>query len=290
MKILVTGSEGFLGSEIINALSKRKISIFGLSKNKKKNKNNKYKLINSNLLNLEKNSQIFKNNKFDMLIHCAWYTNPKDYLHSKKNTEWLKASKKLIDEFYRYGGKQFIGIGTNAEFNTSNKKNKVFEKKFSKGAETLYGKSKSKLNNYLLSKYKNAKWIRIFWLFGKNEKKERFLKNMISMFRKNKNFFLEYPSIKRDYISTEQAAKLIVDIIFKKKNGQSFNVCNGKSLSLKEIAFITKKQIKSGKLILSNNKYDNEIIGETKKISKFKNYKNYNVKEDLINHINHFYK
>ena len=79
-------------------------------------------------------------------------------------------------------------------------------------------------------------------------------------------------------------------LFLKKKNGQSFNVCNGKSLSLKEIAFITKKQIKSGKLILSNNKDNNEIIGETKKISKFTNYKNYNVREDLINHINHFYK
>lgn len=287
MNILVTGSEGFLGSEIIKVLKKKKVLVFGISKHKKRSED--YNLINYDLLNYKGYSKLFKDNQFDILIHCAWYTNPKYYLHSKENIKWLKISKYLIDEFYKNGGKQFIGIGTNAEFPYDSKNNKIPEKKFSKGAKTLYGISKSKLNYYLIKNYRKSKWIRIFWLFGKNEKSGRFFYEMVSKLKKNKKFVIENPLIKRDYISTRQAAKLIVDIIFKKKGGQSFNVCNGKSISLKEIARVVKNKINKGEIVLKKNLEENSVEGDVKKLLDLKNYKNYSLRKDIIYNIINYY-
>jgi len=270
MKILVTGSEGFLGSEIINILNKKKkFKLYGLSRKTRSTSN--YNIIKLDLLkqNIKK---IFKENKFDILIHCAWYTNPKDYLYSKKNLTWLKISKTLVNEFYNSGGKQFVGIGSNAEFRTELKVNKISEKEYSFGAETLYGKCKSKLNHYLLKNYKNSKWIRVFWLFGKKEKKGRYIQEMISTLRKNRSFKLNFPNLSRDYISTEQAAKLIVKIILDKKIGRAFNVCNGKSIALEKISKIALKELKLGKIIYGKNKEFNSIFGEVKKIINLKNF------------------
>ena len=44
MNILVTGSEGFLGSEIIKVLKKKNVLVFGISKHKKRSED--YNLIN----------------------------------------------------------------------------------------------------------------------------------------------------------------------------------------------------------------------------------------------------
>lgn len=288
MKILITGSEGFLGSEIIKILSKKKkIELHGLSRKSKSESD--YNIIKLDLLKKNTIKKLFKKYKFDILIHCAWYTNPKDYLHSKKNLTWLKISKTLINEFYNNGGKQFIGIGSNAEFNTISKINKISEKKYSSGAKTLYGKCKSELNYYLLKKYKKSKWIRIFWLFGKKEKKGRYIHEMLSSLKKNKTFNLNFPNLKRDYMSTEQAAKLIVQIILEKKLNGAFNVCSGNSITLKKISKIALKELKLGRITYGDNKKTNTIYGAVKKISNIRIFKTYDVERDLIRYIRNFY-
>ena len=288
MRILITGSEGFLGSEIIKILNKkRKIKLHGLSRKLKSESN--YNIINLDLLKKNSIKRLFKKYKYDILIHCAWYTNPKDYLSSKKNLIWLKISKTLINEFYNSGGKQFIGIGSNAEFKVISKINKISEKKYSSGAKTLYGKCKSELNHYLLKKYKNSKWIRIFWLFGKKEKKGRYIQEMISSLKKNKSFKLNFPNIRRDYISTEQAARLIVRIVLEEKVNGAFNVCSGKSIQLKKISEMALKELKSGRIIYGENKETNTVYGEVKKISNITGFKTYSVESDLTKYIKNFY-
>ena len=112
---------------------------------------------------------------------------------------------------------------------------------------------------------------------------------MVSKLKKNKKFVIENPLIKRDYISTRQAAKLIVDIIFKKRGGQSFNVCSGKSISLKEIANFVKNKINKGEIVLKKNLEKNSVSGDVKKLLGFKNYKNYSLRKDIIYNIINYY-
>ena len=68
MKILITGSSGFIGYRIFNFLKKKKINITEISRSKK-----------SSNTNLKLDLTRFKktNKKFDVLIHCAANTPPK---------------------------------------------------------------------------------------------------------------------------------------------------------------------------------------------------------------------
>ena len=101
-KILITGSTGFVGHNLKLEL-KKKYDVYGLGRKTKKEK----KYFKINLKNKKKVLKLFKENKFDMIIHCAWYTNHEDYRNSKKNYEYLKISKFLLDTYIKNGGKNF---------------------------------------------------------------------------------------------------------------------------------------------------------------------------------------
>ena len=68
MKILLTGSNGFIGSRVLRFLRQKNYKVTTILKEK----NSKFKSINLNLLNY-----LDINEKFDILIHCASYTPPK---------------------------------------------------------------------------------------------------------------------------------------------------------------------------------------------------------------------
>ena len=91
MRILLTGSNGFVGSRIYKYLRYKKLDVTTILKEKK----NKTKSIKLNLLK-------YKNidGKFDVLIHCAAYTPPKykkkDIKKNYKlNKNVLKIAKKI---------------------------------------------------------------------------------------------------------------------------------------------------------------------------------------------------
>ena len=71
--ILVTGSSGFLGEEVVNYFSKEN-NIYALDKIKsidfKESTNNIFKLV-CDICDYDKLNNIFENNKFDIIIHCA---------------------------------------------------------------------------------------------------------------------------------------------------------------------------------------------------------------------------
>ena len=124
---------------------------------------------------------------------------------------------------------------------------------------------------------------RVFWLFEK--KKKGYIQELISTLKKGETFKLNFPNLKRDYISTEQAAKLITRLFYKKING-SFNVC-GKSLTLKK-SKLALKELKSGKIIYGKSKKVNNIYGEAKEFQ-ILTFKSYNVERDLVKYLRIFY-
>ena len=100
MKILVTGSSGFIGKNIVSYLSKKNKVIATCYKIKKKKKLKKVEFIKFNEKNL---GQL---NDIDTIIHCAASTPPKysqkQCYKNNKNTDNLIfsfAQKKKINNF-----------------------------------------------------------------------------------------------------------------------------------------------------------------------------------------------
>ena len=130
---------------------------------------------------------------------------------------------------------------------------------------TLYGKAKKLLllNLVALQRKKNFNltWLRIFYVYGHNQKNKSLfsqLKNFIK--KKNKIFFkLTNGKQKRDYLDVNVLSRRIISIAFLRRNLGVTNVCSGKPISVKKLVFKWKK----------NFKWDIEFEFGSKKLRKY---------------------
>ena len=108
-KILITGSSGFLGEEIVNFFSKKN-NIYALDKENPiifhGNTNNITSFV-CDIRNKDKLSKIFKENSIDIIIHCA-----AEILDEKDTNEVWKTNyhgtKNLLDLAEHYKVSKFV--------------------------------------------------------------------------------------------------------------------------------------------------------------------------------------
>tara|TARA_Y100000768_G_scaffold387014_1_gene376952 strand:+ start:1089 stop:2138 length:1050 start_codon:yes stop_codon:yes gene_type:complete len=147
--ILVTGSNGFLGEEVVNYFSKKN-NVYALDKIKpidfKESTNNIFKVV-CDICDYDKLNNVFENNKFDIIIHCA------AEILDEKNTNlvWktnVDGTKNILDLCEKFSVKKFIFTSTFSIFE-KNYDNPVDEKE-PPSAVVDYGKSKYAAENIIL--------------------------------------------------------------------------------------------------------------------------------------------
>ena len=149
-KILITGSSGFLGEELVNFFSKDN-TIFALDKEKPILFEGNIKNISNivcDIRNKEKLIHIFKENKIDIIIHCA-----AEILDEKDPNEVWKTNyngtKNLLDLAERYKVSKFVFTSTFSIFEKNY--DSPIDEKEPASAIVDYGKSKYAAENLILS-------------------------------------------------------------------------------------------------------------------------------------------
>ena len=295
MKILLTGSNGIIGQQVLDSLinEPNEHEIFLINRsipgNFSKSKNNNIKYFKLDLLKIDKNGidELMKLINPEILIHLAWNTNHNEYLTTKDNLLWESVSINLINSFYLYGGRKFIGIGTSLEYDwtdLSNNKLNEFTSNLS-GSKWQYGQSKLKIYKYLES-LKNIEylWCRVFFVFGPNQEKSRLLPKILnSYYDRNSPISLNL-NLRRDYISTFEIAKQLI-MLMKINYSGPVNICSGNSIELNFLVEAASKILNMDPNISKNIYKDDfeikDISGDLGVIKKlFKNYR-YR-KEDIV--------
>ena len=236
MNILLTGVNGIIGKQLIENIYKifPDSNIIILVRNKLNINNNLTHQVICDIqkMTIDEIDLLFSQYKPQIFIHLAWYTSHTDYLTSEENNKWLHTSISMVNKFYKYEGKRFIGIGTSLEYDwNENMPLKENETKLT-GSNFLYGQSKLKLFEYLEKNYPNKFiWCRIFFVFGPYQDLNRFIPKLISSFNDKdiKVSFNRY--LKRDYISTFEISKQIT-ILLKSNYTGAVNICSGISIEL----------------------------------------------------------
>ncbi len=258
-KIFVTGSNGFIGSNLIKYLKKKNFEIYGCdNKNLKENS----KFIKSDFFS-KKTINFIKNNNIDFIIHLAATTEIKNnqknsikcinnnFIKTKNFLKELKNKKIKI--------KKFIFASSAAVYGLSSKK-KLIETS-TKNPISAYGKSKLMAERFI---NKNAFFnigsiflLRFFNVTGGNmmlNKKKTFFNNLYNSYVK-KNFFYIYGNDHctkdgtpvRDFIDIKKISLIIEKIIIKPSQNKvhTFNIGSGIGISLLEvIKYLLKKKIK----------------------------------------------
>ena len=280
--LLVLGGTGFIGSHIINKSVKRgwKVTCASLSLPKKNKRNRKVKYYKVDLKSyFSVKKKLSKS--FDYVINLAGYINhsnsKKDYHRIVK--EHFGAVKNLVKILPRENLKKFVQVGSSDEYGFAkapqNEKTKLSPK-------TTYSLAKAQTTNYLKKIYKNEKYpfsiVRLFLTYGPNQKKDRFIPQVINGCLNNKEFPTTSGEQIRDFCYIDDTVSAILLILTNRKaTGEVFNVASGIPIKIKTVIKLIKKIIGKGKPEFNKlklHKRENKILyADIKKINKKLNWK-----------------
>ena len=256
-KILITGSNSYVGSEIIKYLSKYKYNLIASYKNKKKKFNSK----RIKFIKIDLKKKINLKEQFDILIHCAAATPANDNRENYKTVN-VNGFKNLIQLSYKLGCKKIFLISSIAVY--GNAKKPLSIKTICLG-KSRYAKSKLRMEKILINFSKNKKInssiLRLSQVVGKNSVNNYF-SEIVNKIKKNKKttiFLQPENSIFNNLCHVDDLCQNLKRLIEVKKNLKRIEIFNFSSYETTSINNLKKK------LVSMNNK----IIFEKSKIYKF---------------------
>ena len=308
MKILLTGGAGYIGSHVLLSIIENKHEVVIIDDLSTGNKNlipENVKLINTNINNSEKISNVLIEENFDLLLHFAGFIqveesvqNPDKYF--KNNTD---NAIELFETCYKHNLRNIIFSSTAAAYGNTNNNASIAED------ETLnplnpYGESKVKTEEYLLNNQDkfNSIILRYFNVAGADPKLRSGLisntpthlikilsevaigkREKISIYGNDYN--TEDGTAIRDYIHVSDLASIhlkVAKYLLENQISNIFNCGYGKGYSVLEVINIAKK-IYGEKIKLE---YDKRRPGDAEKLSsnvdKLHQYLNWKPKFDNL--------
>ena len=303
MKILITGSAGFIGYNLAkNLLEKKGFKIIGIDNfndyydvklKKKRNillkKYKNFSFYKLDISNKNKLKKIFKKNQIDFVFHFAAQAgvrysidHPRKYVESNilgfynilENTKEHKV-KRL---FYASSSSVY---GENNNFPLNERENIV--------PKNIYGLSK-KINEeigFLFNKYYNVKLtgLRFFTIYGEWGRPDMMIIKFINCFYKKEIFKLyNFGNHVRDFTYIGDVIQIMYLLLKKHnelKNFEIFNICSNKPVKLKDIVKFLKKNNINPKIkkinlqqadILKTHGNNSKLL-KTVKFNKFSDWK-----------------
>jgi len=237
-QIVITGHNGFLGSNLLSKLISEKYKIIGISKTIKKN--NSIKQIKRNILNI-KDSDIAKNS---CIIHLAAITNVA--YCEKYPEECYKvnaiATQKIL-EIARKKNCSLIYPSTSHVYAIPHKL--PIKEAHPTNATSVYSESKisgEKLcETYSKSYGLNISVLRLFSTYGPKNSEYKVESRIITQLLSNKSIKIGNLSPKRDFVYIDDVIRAFQIVMKNLKGFNTYNVGSERSYSIQEICNILKK-------------------------------------------------
>lgn len=241
-KILVTGAQGFIGSQILNLLTQAQVPCKGISSGKytsniRLTRGAKQKLI---LCDLD-NPKAVKTelDGIDIVIHTAtfgaysWQDDPVDVytqVSQLQNLLQLCHEKKI---------EAFIHLGSSSEYGENCRS--ASENQISH-PNSFYSLAKMHCNDLVRYYGKNLclpiMSLRLFSVYGFGEHPNRLFPTICKSLLEDTELNLAHPKIARDFVHISDVLEIIFISLIKMKPedyGETFNVCSGIQTSLEDI-------------------------------------------------------
>ena len=246
-RILITGSNSFIGSEIINYLSKYNYNLIATyRKNKNEFKSKKVKLVKFDL-----KKELNLNKRFGVLVHCASVTPVNEFRENYYKINQI-GFKNLISLCLKSKCNKIILISSVAVY--GDVKKTITEKSFARG-KSKYAKSKLKMENILFRFAKknkiNSIVLRLSQVIG-SKSVNNYFSDLKKKIHSNKKITISLQS-KKDYFNNLchindlciNIKKLIDGNIILNKN-EVFNFASNKPITInkfKKIIYSYNKKI-----------------------------------------------
>ena len=236
MKILVTGSSGFIGSNIIKKLQKKKGLDLILTTRSLEKVSEKFMLFDFKYLDFESNLYDYYGNP-DIVLHCAWenvrHVNDKKHMDSQ-----VFYHTKFIENLVKNGAKKIVILGSCFEY--GKQYGEVMETEPS-CPNTFYALAKDYLRKYVeLLQFEytfDFQWLRIFYVYDASGKTGN---NIISSLKKATSegksaFDMSKGDQELDYMEIRDLSNLVVKVILQNKTNGIINCCSGFSTKVLDL-------------------------------------------------------
>ena len=285
MKILITGSNGIIGQQLLSQL----LDVYPIAEfviiNRKTPTvliTERIKSIEIDILSIDKTQAdlIFTSIRPELFFHLAWDTGHSNYLETIDNVKWESTTITLINSFYSSGGKRFVGLGSSIEYDWAF--NSPFKEISSPtGSKWLYGQSKLAIYNHLASLSNiSYLWCRVFFVFGPGQSKTRLVPIIINNALNGGNALTINLELKRDYISTFEISRQII-LMQQTNYSGAVNICSGRAIKLGDIisciSDITKTKITLNSINYQDGFEIEKLEGSIELINQYYNYYTYSV-------------
>jgi nucleoside-diphosphate-sugar epimerase len=239
MRVLVTGSTGFIGRYVVPLLLKQELDVVTTSRDEKKAKRfdwygkTEYKPCNIN----DRGIDFF--NFFeepDIIIHLAWdgLPNYKSPFHVEKN---LPANCRFLKNFLDGGVKKLVVAGTCYEYGMQCG---CLSEDIATMPVTQYGLAKDTLRKYLemiIPEYNTSfNWVRLFYLYGEGQNENSLIPQLRrAILSGDKVFNMSGGEQLRDYLNVKTVAEYICSIALQTEINGVINCCSGKPISIRRL-------------------------------------------------------
>jgi nucleoside-diphosphate-sugar epimerase len=241
MRIIITGGNGFLGSNVVRRLLNEGHELFVISNNH----NNIVDILPQITYNIEYTNTIDEFQP-DVVIHFGWKggNNTKDVQHINQFYDNMPMSMDLISRLISLPKKpKFIGVGSFAEYGN-------YYIPIREGCEaepeTLYGVSKLAFKNYseLISAQNGMEWswIRPCYIYGPGDVSTRLIPTTINKCINNQPIQLDACNKFIDYLYIDDFCTYVSHLVTNKSTGV-YNLSSGHKCHLQEVIRIIHRLI-----------------------------------------------
>ncbi len=292
MNVLITGGNGFLGSNVVKKLIKENHNVLVISKNNNNIKSitDKCKFICCYIDEIEIHINDIESFSPDIVLLFGWHgaNSYKDIHHIDQYHKNVPHYIKFIESINKFKTKpKIIGVGSFIEY--GNYSIPITEEFFER-PNSLYGLSKFTFKQYseMLCKQNdiNWGWIRPCYTYGPNDVSTRLIPNLINKLLKNEKIHLNECNTTLDYLYIDDFVNFVYSLILSNEHGV-YNICSGNQYKLKDIINTLYRLTNSKSEIIFDknlNRKDNSnfLCGDNTKIKKLSNiYKLLDIEEGL---------
>lgn len=235
MKILVTGSSGFVGRQVINQLIRQDVAVVGSSRTAVEFGGAQH--VATDLTMPGAAAALIEQVRPTHLLHLAWNAVPGKFWNAADNLDWCAASLALVRAFHAAGGKRAVLAGSCAEYDWTTD-GRLDEHISPTNPATLYGVSKDALRRIVLRDAvqhgHSVAWGRIFWLYGPGEGPGRLVSDVASALCGGREPAVSEGMQRRDFLHVADVAGAFVAALGSDYQG-IFNVCSGSAVAVRDV-------------------------------------------------------
>lgn len=246
MNVLITGGNGFLGSNLVRALVQKNYNVLVVSRrcNSLADLLTKIKFIQQKGGYME-HEEAIRAFSPDYVIHFAW-DGGNSYADVNSLTQFsvnIPHGVELLEIVKNLPTKPvFMGVGSFAEYGILSQKAVETQ---TDAPITFYGMAKSMFKTISQTFCSNNDirwaWIRPCYIYGQNDVHTRLIPSVGRKLLEKKEVRLDSCSVTIDYLHVNDFSSALLDIMRTSSVG-IFNVCSGREYNLKDILMLLKEK------------------------------------------------